>query len=135
MRHRVALMTMALGIMAAGSARAHDATQVIYDLSALRTNQVAAPRPSVIVTLPQTNLPISTPSNLGTDGLTTEGDALEQWQRPHGSYHGNGVSSPRGGDQGNGGNDPSPTPEPGTLLLLGSAIASGARFARKRSKA
>jgi hypothetical protein len=128
MRHRVALMTMALGIMAAGSARAHDATQVIYDLSALRTPQVTAPRPSVIVTLPQTNLPNSTPSN-----LSTEGDALEQWQRPHGSFHGTGVGSPRGGNEPP--KDASPTPEPGTLLLLGSALASGARFARKRSKA
>jgi hypothetical protein len=134
MRHRVALLTMALGVMAAGSARAHDATQVIYDLTAHRSLQSSAPKasPSHDVTLPTTSLPISTPSLSGPDAGQGDID-VQQIQRPHGGLAANGVGSPRGGKDPQG--TPNPTPEPGTMLLLGGALASGARYLRRRSNA
>lgn len=139
MRHRVALVSMALGIVAAGNAQANDATQVIYDLSALKNRPVAAPMAtarSPELRLPSTSLPLATPSR---DGVTHySGDDLEfNPPRNHrrgfdGAARGGNGKDP-GNDRDPGNNqDPTPNPEPGTMLLLGSALASGARFVRRR---
>jgi hypothetical protein len=139
MRRRVATLSVVLGLAVAGSAQANDATQVLYDLSDLRTQRVAqapiAHAPEFGV--PSNQLPISTPSleRRGLDaGWTQSGDDLEFQPRGHlGRRLGQGVQAPRGGNENS--NQPTPNPEPGTMLLLGSALASAARFARRRSKA
>jgi hypothetical protein len=125
-----------LGLLASGSARANDATQVIYDLSELQTHRVAAPtaREADHVGLPTNSLPISTPSLDGrSDGGSGDvsGDDLElrDNHRHAGRHLGNGVGAPRQG----GNTNATPNPEPGTMLLLGSALATGLRFARRRS--
>jgi hypothetical protein len=43
MRLRVVLLSMALGVVVAGNARAYDGTGVIYDLSTLRTQPASKP--------------------------------------------------------------------------------------------
>jgi hypothetical protein len=135
MRHRVALMWMALGIVVAGSAWAHDATQVVYDLSTLRTPQVAAPAPhaSRNFALPADPAAMATPSlkrNPANEPLLDDGNR-EVLDPVHSGHAGVGAGSPRGGKD-NPPTNPSPTPEPGTLMLLGGALASGARFFRRR---
>lgn len=142
MRRRVATLSVVLGLAAAGSAQANDATQVLYDLSELRTQRVAqAPvAHSPQFGVPSNQLPISTPS-LETRGIENgwlqSGDDLElDHHRGHvGRRLGQGVQAPRGGNGNGNGSQPTPNPEPGTMLLLGSALASAARFARRRSKA
>lgn len=140
MRHKVAFMTLALVAFAAGSARANDATQVVYDLSALRAPRAhapAAPSRTADYRIPTSRLPLTTPSldSRSNDGTLYSGDDLEVRQPNHHSHVGTGVGSPR--NPGNGGTDgnpqqPAPTPEPGTMMLLGGALASGARFIRRR---
>jgi hypothetical protein len=136
MRQRVALMWMALGIMTAGSAWAHDATQVVYDLSTLRTPQVAVPAPHANrdMAMPATPAPMSMPSlqRNGNNDLPLDDGNMEVRNRNHNPHPGVGAGSPREGQGGGPTNNPSPTPEPGTLLLLGGALASGARFFRRR---
>jgi hypothetical protein len=132
-------MTMALGVAIAGSARASDATRVIYDLSALEPLRVATPatRNGIAPALGTGSLPLSTPSvdsDLDRGGADFSGDDLELRRNPS-PLHGVGAGSPRGGqdDPSSGNNDPSPTPEPGSMLLLGGALAAGARrWARRR---
>jgi hypothetical protein len=79
MRHRVALMTMALGLVAAASARANDASQLIYDLSAMKN------QPAATASAPKagdhsfhvTSLPLTTPSlnaRPGDNGAPFTGD-------------------------------------------------------------
>lgn len=141
MRHKVAFLTMALVAFAAGSARANDATQLVYDLSALRAPRVLAPAAasrSADYRMPTSSLPLATPSLTRTnEGQTVyDGTELELRRPNHNGHVGTGVGSPR--NPGNGGNgvpdprQPAPTPEPGTMMLLGGALASGARFIRRR---
>jgi hypothetical protein len=134
---------MTLGLVAAGQALALDATRVVYDLSELQGESVSTPSPrgeSQTLGLPMGNLPISTPSNGSTnDGFLQSGDDLEiLGRRGNSGRSGQGVNAPRGG--GSGGNtdrepqnDPTPNPEPGTLILVGSALAAGARRMRRRA--
>ncbi len=136
MRHRVALMTMALGLVAAASAQANDASQLIYDLSAMKNQPVAhatsAPK-AKDHNFHVTSLPFTTPSlnvRPGDSGAPYSGDALELREPNHHAHVANGVGAPRGGDTQP--NQPTPNPEPGTLMLLGGALASGARFVRRR---
>ena len=148
MRRQVALLSMTLGLVAAGPALALDATRVVYDLSELQGDSVSTPSPrgeSQSLGLPMGNLPISTPSHGSTnDGFLQEGDDLEILGRRGGSGRtGHGVNAPRGGRSGDHGhgndngrdhqNDPTPNPEPGTLILVGSALAAGARRMRRRA--
>jgi len=141
MRHRVAAITMALGVTIAGNALAADATRVIYDLTALRaspaaTSALGAQREGPAPTM---SLPISTPS-LGERGSWEDGTGvgdLESARRPHGSWTGTTAGLPRHGrqtpsGQTQPGRDPSPTPEPGSLLLLAGALATGMRYRRRR---
>lgn len=140
MRQKVAFMTMALAAFAVGSARANDATQVVYDLSALRapqTQAAAAPSRTAEYRLPSSSLPLATPSlsSRSGDGQTLyNGDDLELRQPNRHGHVGTGVGSPRnpGGTPNGQPNQPAPTPEPGTMMLLGGALASGARFIRRR---
>lgn len=142
MRQKVAFMTMALVAFAVGSARANDATQVVYDLSALRAPRAptqAAPSRTAEYRLPSSSLPLATPSlsSRAGDGETLyNGDDLELRQPNHRGRVGTGVGAPRnpGGTPNGDPNprQPAPTPEPGTMMLLGGALASGARFIRRR---
>jgi hypothetical protein len=136
---------MALGVTIAGNALAADATRVIYDLSSLRASPAAttAPGAQIEVQLPSHSLPIASPS------LHVRGASEEAWdsgyfanpKRTHGWWRGRSSGQPapgRGllpGQTAPGGDpsrDPSPTPEPGSMLLLGGALASGIRFMRRR---
>ena len=138
MRHKVAFMTMALVAFAVGSARANDATQVVYDLSALRPptdqTQAAASR-TADYRMPSTNLPLATPSlnsRSGEGEPDYSGSDLEESHPNHHGHVGTGVGSPRNPNGGPDPRQPAPTPEPGTMMLLGGALASGARFIRRR---
>jgi hypothetical protein len=131
-------MTMALAVFAAGSARANDATQVIYDLSALRAPKAARPATDQgsRYSVPMSSLPIATP---GSEHRQDEerldlGNEMELQQPNKRGRLASGVGAPRGGNDDTP-SQPSPTPEPGTMLLLGSALASGARFVRRRRNA
>jgi hypothetical protein len=143
MRHLVATTVMALVLAAAGNALAADATRVIYDLSSLRASPAATstPRATHEIQLPSSSLPLASPS-LGTRGLTEDPMGvgnLDLARRTHGNgWIGTAAGAPRGGrgrDLGLSGTDPqrapSPNPEPGTMLLLGGALASGIRFLRR----
>ena len=138
MRHKVAFMTMALVAFAVGSARANDATQVVYDLSALRAPRVlvqTAPSRTAEYRMPSSNLPLATPSvsSRSSEGQTLySGDDLEVRRPNHRGHVGTGVGSPRNPNGGPDPRQPAPTPEPGTMMLLGGALASGARFIRRR---
>jgi hypothetical protein len=135
MRLRVAITWTILGTLAAGGAWARDATQVVYDLSTLRSPQATAPTaqaskdldtPASPILLP---LPSQLPGSGGDVGIS-DGN-LEERPINHRPNRSIGSGSPRGG-QDPPSDNPSPTPEPGTLLLLGGALASGARFFRRR---
>jgi len=142
MRHLVATTAMALVLAAAGNALAADATRVIYDLSTLRASPAvtSASRATREIQLPSASLPLTSPA-LASRGLSEDqpglGD-LDVARRSHGTWVGATAGAPRGGrngDQGQGQTDPqrapSPNPEPGTMLLLGGALASGIRFLRR----
>ena len=107
MRRRVALLSMALGIVAAGQALALDATRVVYDLSELQAVQVTAPSSrgeSQSIGLPSGNLPITTPSNgsSGSDGFIHDGNNLEIIGRRGDAHYGQDAASPRGRGRGRG---------------------------------
>lgn len=141
MRHLVATTAMALVLAAAGNALAADATRVIYDLSSLRASPAvtSASRVQHEIQLPSTSLPLASPSH-GVRGSAEDqpglGD-LDVARRSRGSWVGTTAGAPRGGgrDLGQSQTDPqrapSPNPEPGTMLLLGGALASGIRFLRR----
>jgi hypothetical protein len=136
MRQRVALLTVTLSLAAAGSALAFDVTPVIYDLSSLGTDlssPTAQAPPEARV--PMTSLPLTTPS-LGSDSNSGEilnsENGLELSQPNRRPRVDPNAGAPRGG---NTQPDPTPNPEPGTMLLLGSALVSGARYARRRRRA
>lgn len=146
MRRFVALATMALVVSAVGSSHALDATRVIYDLSELQGSGLEAPASgggssTSSSTLPIGSLPISTPSQDSrlSEGLQLQsGDDLELV--PKNGHVGRrsdpGSQAPRGGNgDSNGNQNPTPNPEPGTLVLLGGALASGARYVRRRRNA
>jgi hypothetical protein len=128
---------MTLSLAAAGSALAFDVTPVIYDLSSLGT-ELSSPASHMAppeATIPLSTLPMTTPS-LGSN--SNGGDILQSEnglevsptnRRPRVDPN---AGAPRGG---NTQPDPTPNPEPGTMLLLGSALVSGARYARRRRRA
>jgi hypothetical protein len=128
---------MTLSLAAAGSALAFDVTPVIYDLSSLGT-ELSSPTSHMALpqaTIPLSSLPMTTPS-LGSDpnggDILQSENGLEVSQTNRRPRVDPNAGAPRGGnDQ----PDPTPNPEPGTMLLLGSALASGARYARRRRRA
>jgi len=142
MRQKFVITTMALAALAAGSARANDATQVIYDMSALQApaRTVAAnPAGSGDVQVPFAVLPVATPSvsnRNGDAGTIYDDSSLEVLPPTRGRSHGTDAGGQRGEiPRQDPPTQPSPTPEPGTMLLLGGALASGARFVRRRRSA
>jgi len=138
MRQKFAFMAVALGLLAAGSAQAEDATQVIYDLSVAHTPRTLAPATasgSATYRTPQSSLPITSPSMdaRGADGQTLySGDELEVRAPSHNGRVGSSAGAPRGNGGGPGN---TPNPEPGTMLLLGSALGAGVKFLRRRNAA
>jgi hypothetical protein len=136
MRLRVVLLSMALGVVVTGNARAYDGTGVIYDLSTLSTQSASKPDDKG-------------PTEREGVGVTTPHDRRDwghERGRGHGRDHergrghwrdherGHGRDRDGGGDPGNEEREgnPSPTPEPGTMLLLGVGVAAGVRRFRKR---
>jgi len=141
MRRQVALLSMALGLVTAGQACALDATRVVYDLTELQGQSVSTPSPrgeSESIGLPMGSLPISTPSLGSDDGFLESDTDLEIVGRHRNTGRtGQGVNAPRGGGSGGSGsgsnqNNATPNPEPGSIVLLGTALAAGARRLRWR---
>jgi hypothetical protein len=149
MRRAVAITTVALALAAAGSARAGDATRVIYDLSAVRAPN-AVPRAeqgSPQVAVPMHSLPISMPSardhrregELGYEHSGHNLELLDRSSRRTGRGQPWRAPGPRGQlqEQPPGTDNPLPpataNPEPGTMLLLGTGLAAGARFLRRKN--
>jgi len=142
MRRQVALFSLTLGLVTAGNVCALDATRVVYDLTELQGQPVSAPShrgETQSLGLPSGSLPISTPSLGSNDGFLESDTDLEIVGRhPNSGRTGHGVNAPRGGGSGGSGgnensNNPTPNPEPGSLVLLGGALAAGARRLRRRA--
>ena len=137
MRRLLASMSVAVAVSAAGAASAHDATKVIFDLSELQRHTIQAPAPSVNshTMLPMGSLPIGSPRESGRLGdvpkISESEDGLEISPKHGGAPSGGRIGGSPGGGKG-GGPASSPNPEPGTMLLLGSGLAAGARFLRRR---
>src|SRR5262245_19221498 len=108
MRHRVALVTMALGSALAGSASAYDATPVIFDLSALQEPSVQRPiADRADRGVPMAGLPLATPSVDSDDSDVTQlfsenGDELLPPKSGTPSVPGTGATPPS--DRHDGGN-------------------------------
>ena len=127
---------MALGAVLTGNARASDGTAVIYDLSTLGPNAASKPgdKGPPGHDDPSDHDRRDWGHGHGHDGDHDRGpghghghDGDHDRGRGHGHGH-DGDGDPGGQREGN----PSPTPEPGTMLLLGGALAAGARRFRKR---
>jgi hypothetical protein len=115
MRLRIVLLSMALGVVLAGNARADDSTADIYDLTTLRSQ--------------------AKPDDKGPPDHDDLGDKTPHDRRDWGHERGRGRGRDRHGDVDLGEerqSEPSPTPEPGTMLLLGGALVAGMRRFRKR---
>jgi hypothetical protein len=135
---RLTLVSMTVVLMLAGTAFANDGTQLIYDLTELgdRTPMSTSPELFEGHGVPSSG---TSPRALhpGHSDLSIDwsaGDFELKLKRPR--------PQPRAGSTVNNtlptDNDPpyeaTPNPEPGTLLLMGSGLAAGARFLRRRKK-
>jgi hypothetical protein len=134
---RLTLVSMTVVLMLAGSAFANDGTQLIYDLTELGHKT-----------------PVSTGSELFEGHGTPEpGTPPRAWRSRHSDLsiewsagdlelkHRRNRSRPQPGstvhnslppDDNDQPFEATPNPEPGTLLLMGSGVAAGARFLRRR---
>jgi hypothetical protein len=122
----------------AGSAFANDGTMLIYDLTELGRKTPVSTGSDMLEShgTPQAD-PAARASRAGRGDMTfdwSDGN-LELKRRDRTPRSGSGTGFHNTQPQ----NDPSPgatpTPEPGTLFLMGSGVAAGARYLRRRKSA
>jgi len=133
---RLTLVAMALVLSMAGSALANDGTKLIYDLTELG-HKTPVSRSSEMFEghgMPDMGATPRTsptgPSELSIDWTGGSFELSHRRGRPQprtGSTAQN--TLPSNNDRPY---DATPNPEPGTLLLMGSGVAAGARFLRRR---
>lgn len=133
MSRLIGTLSVALVLFVAGTASADDGTKVIYDLSGLGQTDL---RPISDSAVSETSRPQPSSVRSGADPAEFQiqwsaGD-LELVRRGHSHAPNNGTklySPPKRSH-----NPPvaAPNPEPGTLVLLGSGLAAGAGFMRRR---
>jgi hypothetical protein len=150
MHRRVLFLSVALAAFLAGNAYAGDATSVIYDLTQLQGKSLTKPdspghgdkKDGEGVETPHDQRDFGHEQGQG-DGHDNDhrndGDHRHDGDRGRDDDHGHDGDHRHGGHD-DGGSDsgderqgnPSPTPEPGTMLLLGGGLAAAARRFAKR---
>jgi len=138
MSRLIGSLTMILALCVAGMACAHDGTKIIYDLSELGARDLEPISQAAV------DHEMGTPQG---SALPRPGSPDFQVEWSAGNLelvrHGRGGTTPNNPTAytppRNGGTiNPAattPNPEPGTLVLLGSGLAVGARFVRRRKAA
>jgi hypothetical protein len=126
-------MILALGV--AGVSSAHDGTKVIYDLSELGTRDLEPISEAAVDHEMGTPQGSALPRSGSPDfWIEWSGGNFELVRRHRGGATPNNPTAyapPRNGGTINPATA-TPNPEPGTLVLLGSGLAAGARFVRRR---
>jgi len=138
---RLPLVTMTVVLSMVGSAFANDGTMLIYDLTELGKKAPTAISPGSEMFVGH-----GAPQSGSTPRVSPAGrpDLIFDWsggdlelsrpnRTPRAGARSGFQSTPPQGEQGD--NGATPTPEPGTLFLMGSGVAAGARFLRRRKAA
>ena len=134
------LRVLDLVMSMAGSAFANDGAKLIYDLTELGRHQAASISSEMVEShgAPQAG-PGGRSPHAGSSEITVDWSAGNlELSRTRGRNHSRSGTTvhqsptPDNGDEREPFNNATPTPEPGTLLLMGSGLAAGARLVRKR---